>query len=108
MDYLDNYYDDFNGQSSGECYFKGECCDGVVHSLLVTSCCTNPFPSSGGVPLIINGTNLDAAVSPMLTLTAAGVQLINVVSGVRTIILYELPCTLLYKHDNTTCKHILH
>ena len=61
-------------------YFKGECCDGVVHFLLVTSCCTNPVPSSGGVPLIIVGANLDAAVSPMLTLTAAGVQLIIVVS----------------------------
>ena len=45
-------------------------------------------PSSGGVPLIIVGTNQDAAVSPMLTLTAAGVQLINVVSGVCTIILH--------------------
>ena len=67
-----------------------ECCDGVVlnHFLLVTSCCTNRAPSSGGVPLIIVGTNLDAAVSPMLTLTAAGVQLVNVVSGVCTIILH--------------------
>ena len=69
-------------------YFKGECCDGVDHFLLVTSCCTNPVPSSGRVPLIIVGTNLDAAVSPMLRLTAAGVQLINVVSGVCTIILH--------------------
>ena len=67
-------------------YFKGECYDGVVHFLLVTSCCTNPVPSSGGVPLIIVGANLDAAVSPMLTLTADGVQLINVVSGFCTII----------------------
>ena len=70
-------------------YFKGECCDGVVHFLLVTSCCGwLHAPSSGGVPLIIVGTNLDAAVSPMLTLTAAGVQLVNVVSGVCTIILH--------------------
>ena len=61
-------------------YFEGECCDGVVHFMLVASCCTNPVSSSGGVPLIIVGTNLDAAVSPTLTLTAAGVQLINVVS----------------------------
>ena len=73
-------------------YFKGECCDGVVHFLLVTSCCTNPVPSSGGVPLIIVGTNLDAAVSPMLTLTAAGVQLINVVSGVCTIVYCTIHC----------------
>ena len=81
-------------------YFKGECCDGVVHFLLVTSCSTNPAPSSGGVPLIIVGTNLDAAVSPMLTLTAAGVQLINVVSGV---------CTILYCTDDPIlqCTHII-
>ena len=72
----------------GRRYFKGECCDGVVHFLLVAICCANPAPSSGGVPLIIVGTNLDAAVSPMLTLTAASVQLINVVSGVCTIILH--------------------
>ena len=38
-------------------------------------------PTSGGVPLTIVGANLDAAVSPMLTLFAADVQLINVVSG---------------------------
>ena len=69
-------------------YFKGECCGGVDHFLLVTSCCTSPVPSSGRVPLIIVGANLDAAVSPMLTLTTAVVQLINVVSGVCTIILY--------------------
>ena len=86
-------------------YFKGECCGGVVHFLLVTSCCINPVPSSGRVPLIIVGTNLDAAVSPMLTLTAAGVQLINVVSGVCTIILHRRPYTVMYKHDNTSCKH---
>ena len=69
-------------------YFKGECCDVVVHFLLVTSCSTDPVLSSGGVPLIIVGTNLDAAVSPMLTLFTADVQLINVVSGVCTIVLH--------------------
>ena len=49
--------------------------------VLFTSHLLQAVPSSGGVPLIIVGTNLDVAVSPMLTLTVAGVQLINVVSA---------------------------
>ena len=84
-------------------YFKGECCDGVVHFLLFTSCCTNPLLSSGGVPLIIVGTNLDASVSPMLTLTAASVQLINVVSGVCIVVHY----TLLSNHDTIHTVSVL-
>ena len=73
---------------------------------LYTSCCTNPVPSSGGVPLVIVGTNLDAAVSPMLTLTAAGVQLINVVSGVD----HTLLCIHTYVHDTTRneCRKDIH
>ena len=91
-------------------YSKGECFNGVVHFLLVTSCCTNPFPSSGAVPLIILGTNLDAAVSPMLTLIAAGVQLINVVSGFCTIILHRRPYTSVYTHYTTQseCRKGVH